>query len=95
MGNKIYEDYGKETEKKKGMELSKQICKEKSTEFWRMRKSQNPVEAIWRMSCPTNTMFTRGNASLKKKERLTKPKRKITTWIVNTKGKDKVKKWNN
>lgn len=33
MGNKIYEDYGKETEKKKGMELSKQICKEKSTEF--------------------------------------------------------------
>lgn len=68
MGNKIYEDYGKETEMKKGMELSKQFCKDKSREFWRMRKSQNPVEAIWRMSCPTNTMFTRGNASKKKKK---------------------------
>lgn len=46
MGNKIYEDYGKETEMKEGMEPSKQICKDKSTEFWRMRKSRNPVEAI-------------------------------------------------
>lgn len=40
MGNKIYEDYGKETEMKKGMELSKQ------REFWRVRKSQNLVEAV-------------------------------------------------
>lgn len=46
MGNKIYEDYGKETEMKEGMEPSKQICKDKSTEFWRMRKSRNTVEAI-------------------------------------------------
>lgn len=46
MENKIYEDYGKETEMKKGMELNKQIRKDKSTEFWRMRKSQTPLEAI-------------------------------------------------
>ncbi|XP_027537364.1 uncharacterized protein LOC113966639 [Neopelma chrysocephalum] len=33
MGNKIYEDYGKETKMKKRMELSKQICKDRFDAF--------------------------------------------------------------